>query len=344
MKKEGSPYSIEEAQKEAGEIKGLVDKGLATDYQDAEAKIEAQANIERAKIDATDEVPCFKQQNRFLNYHPLFENVVEKTTGLFSVEPRLMKTSFLPLDEQTGIPEESRKESIAQVLGELRKNPAMPVILQIATFEKASISGYIDNPDIREIIKYPNVRIASLNVLDVATQFTNKNSRPDVETSDDTGLKSQLYSMHHDLIQHKKDYTKFLKQVREMGIAGSDEEILQLAKEGTATAKWEQKDFTPIKGVFSDWEGTLFVDNKLNRDLLEEVRKKAQEEGVKPAIWTGGNVTSVYRILQKEGIEDVDVCSKMDCRGLEVSAAYDDLPAEELLQNYGVKIKELHQV
>lgn len=342
MKKENFPYSMEEAQKEAGEIKGLVDSGIATDYKDAEKKIEAQADIERANIDTSDTAPRFKQQNRFLSYNPLLENVVEKTTGLFSVEPRLMKTSFLPLDKQVGIPEEVRTESISKVLNELKKNPAMPVILQTDDFEKASISGYINNPDIREMIKYPNVRTSSLNVSDVATQFTNKNSRPD-KTSDDTGLKKILGSMRHDLIQHAKNYKEFIRQARKMGIAGSDEEILQLAEREQTTAKWEQEDFTPIKGVFSDWEGTLFVDNKLNKDLLEEVRKKAQEEGVKPAIWTGGNVNSVYEMLQKEGIEDIDVCSKIDCSGLEVSTAYDDLSAEELLQNYGIKIKELHK-
>ena len=106
----------------------------------------------------------------------------------------------------------------------------------------------------------------------------------------------------------------------------------------TMVKEWEDKTFP---GVFCDIEGTLFVDKKLNEEVLEKLKNFAE---VKPVtLWTGGDLEEIKKKLVANGVK-YPLVSKYAFEGCKVELVMDDFAKEEFEKRYKIYSREYVQV
>ena len=97
------------------------------------------------------------------------------------------------------------------------------------------------------------------------------------------------------------------------------------------------KEGKTFPGVFCDIEGTLFVEKKLNEDVVEKLKNFAQ---VKPVtLWTGGDLEEIKKKLVANGIT-YPLVSKYPFEGCEVEIVIDDLAKEDFKKRYKICSRE----
>jgi len=134
------------------------------------------------------------------------------------------------------------------------------------------------------------------------------------------------------------------KAKAKFGLTGHVEEVKGKLEErrnkgGDSLAKvWEGKTFP---GVFCDIGGTLFVDKKLNEEVLEKLKNFAE---VKPVtLWTGGDLEEIKKKLVAMGVK-YPLVSKDAFEGCEVEIAIDDLAKDVFEKRYRIYSREYIQV
>lgn len=100
----------------------------------------------------------------------------------------------------------------------------------------------------------------------------------------------------------------------------------------------------PLKGlsfkdVCVDVDGTLFVNNEINKEVLALVEKKSAAESIPITIWTGGDVRDLEDKIRKKGIL-WKIVSKEVLNGAKVNIVIDDLPEEEFKKKYKISFNE----
>lgn len=101
-----------------------------------------------------------------------------------------------------------------------------------------------------------------------------------------------------------------------------------------------------IFGLFCDIQGTLLVENKINKKVLS-VLKKYERDGKKITIWTDGNPITYEKILYSMGVM-YPVKSKFDYSGGVVEIAIDDMDQytfsaiTKITAEYFIKVSDLH--
>lgn len=128
-----------------------------------------------------------------------------------------------------------------------------------------------------------------------------------------------------------------IEKAKEVGLTGSDEEIIEQIKSFKVKPKNSLFAGRYFPGIFCDIEGTLFFGYQLNTSLVKTLEEAAKTKPV--TLWTGGDLKSIQEKLWKHNIT-WKLLSKYDFAGAEVEIAYDDDSAETILGKYGIKIRE----
>lgn len=130
-----------------------------------------------------------------------------------------------------------------------------------------------------------------------------------------------------------------LKRAREeLGWSGTDEEIEKRLMEYEPKNIVEPQSFP---GVFCDIEGTLMKDEKLNNNLVKELREYSKDKPVN--VWTGANLEEVVPFLWNNRIE-YPLLSKDWFKGSEAELVIDDMDAAEFEQMFGIKARQFIRV
>jgi len=239
-------------------------------------------------------------------------------------------------------------KEITKAIQALQNDPALPV-LAITPFEIEK--GLGNNSGLGILLQYPNVR--AFEVLNATTEtffdaFKKSKRESMGQLSPEKAMESAMGIIRHDLGHALKghanyDKRKLLDEARaKLGFEGDDEALVKKVMEPSADA--EVAEFRNVPGVFVDWDGTLQKQSGLDRALLDRARELAKAKGLPLVIWTGGDPDGVLRELAKEGVTDINACSKQDCQGLRVTLAIDDEPLEFLRRTYGIDAKEFEKV
>ena len=123
---------------------------------------------------------------------------------------------------------------------------------------------------------------------------------------------------------------------------GEDEfrKKIKTIKSSPITRVKERKGKT-FPGVFCDVEGTLFVEKKLKKEVLEKLKNFAE---VKPVtLWTGGDLEEIKKKLVANGVK-YPLVSKYAFEGCEVEIVIDDFAKEEFEKRYKIYSHEYVQV
>ena len=119
------------------------------------------------------------------------------------------------------------------------------------------------------------------------------------------------------------------------------EELAAKTKAATGQERIRYFEGETLPGAYFDIEGTLFQDGKLNPQMVEIVKEKAKTVPV--TIWTGGDPKEYRQQIRQAGIY-AKILPKQIFYGATVKEAYDDLSAEKLMEEYGIKVENFHQV
>lgn len=153
-------------------------------------------------------------------------------------------------------------------------------------------------------------------------------------------IKHVIGHLSSESITYEQEVAKGIAQAREAGIIGSDEEILEkiMSFEYSKLAgKFSGKYFP---GVFCDLEGTLFLSEQINQQLLEELKVLAKTKPI--TLWTAGNIEHYQEKLLANGIF-WKLVSKQDFVGAEVEIAFDDYSYERFQSEFGIKVRNFNQ-
>jgi hypothetical protein len=260
-------------------------------------------------------------------------------------DPRLSNALFIEIGD---------KQTTQDALSILKDDPALPVVLLWNGRDRMDYMS-MSNVYLQTIARYPNARVRDLSKLEgIAKTFAVETPHALTflsEESDMPSLNRIRSGLRHDLRHaidgtsefYKKDEIVAKARIK-LGLtdADTDEEIVKkvMTEEDQST---EVVEYFPLTGMFVDWDGTVF-NNGFNRTLFESLRAQAQERGIPFIIWTGGDVERIYVELNKQGITDVRVCRKQDCKGIRVSTSIDDEDANNLKRTYGLDAQEFIKI
>lgn len=251
--------------------------------------------------------------------------------------PQLMQAAFV---------EVSDAEALRELLRQLQKNPALPVVL--LTFH--SMENAVEHsPALARIVRFPNVRsvVTTEFLAQAPTVFQKPHASLLSPEATRTGLETLRSMIRHDLghaLHGRGGYNKsaLIERARsELGIQGEDQYVIDTVM---ATEKIEVDEFMDFPALCIDWQGTLFQEKSIADDLLSRARAEAKRLDLPVVIWTGGHVQRVYEELLAAGIGDIHVCSKQDCRGLRARKAIDDTPLADLRAEFGLDTAEFELV
>lgn len=133
----------------------------------------------------------------------------------------------------------------------------------------------------------------------------------------------------------------WLAKAHGLGFEGTDDEVV------SAVFAWERKTAGQFvgqffEGVFVDVYGTLLkADETLNEAVKEKVIELAAGKSI--TIWTDSDLRIIATKLRSLGL-GWKLVSKFDFQWAEVEIAIDDLPQAEFEQQFGVKVRQYHQV
>lgn len=267
---------------------------------------------------------------------------IERVLGLFNFDsyPRIQRAAFVDIYQ---------KQETQQCLDALLQNPALPVVLMDIGGGKVLNHALEVSSNLTQIVRFPNVRmIDSLKlVADLPTLYEQPRFSFTQEQFIKVSERVRSY-IKHDLghaLRGNADFNKdklLHRARRELGLTGSDDEIMQIVMSETVTIQPSKYMFVNAVGV--DWDGTIFQDGILQQDCLTQIQSEAAQKNLPVMIWTGGDVNGVYRVLKQNGISDLDVAAKQDCLGLEIVRAFDDEEKTALEKTYGVKIGEIKKI
>lgn len=173
-----------------------------------------------------------------------------------------------------------------------------------------------------------------------------KIANPAVEAFLSVGANKRLVDILLHDICHEDLVPKVLEKAKnEFGFVGSKEEVRNRLEEirkgdqvGELAEKWKDKIFP---GIFCDIEGTLFVNEKVNDNVLEMLKKFAEAKPV--TLWSGGDLVEIKKKLIANGIA-YPLVSKYPFRGCDVEIIIDDLPQSEFMEKYGILSREYVQI
>jgi hypothetical protein len=139
----------------------------------------------------------------------------------------------------------------------------------------------------------------------------------------------------------KEIVAKAIFESRELGLSGSDEEIINQIinfKHQPKNSIFAGKFFP---GVFCDLEGTLLKDGIVDRVILEFLRNFSEKKPI--TLWTGGKVEELKKILISNHIP-WKLISKYDLTGAEVEIAYDDEDFSVFFEKYAIKVRNFNKI
>lgn len=155
----------------------------------------------------------------------------------------------------------------------------------------------------------------------------------------------------HDIYPGKYGCEEGLKLAeKEFGIKGTIEEVrtlLEKLQSVEATGDISKEIGNEIlPGVFCDIEDTLLSsDRSAVKSVVLTALEIAEKEHKKPiTLWTGGDVEEMTRLLFQFGIKQYPVVSKGVFRGCQVEIAFDDMPYNEFKMQYGIEVKDFHNI
>jgi len=122
-----------------------------------------------------------------------------------------------------------------------------------------------------------------------------------------------------------------------------------LSLEELKTAVNEAEADTPVSAcageefpdVFVDIEGTLLQNGELNQALLEKINELAATHPI--TVWSGGDLKQLEPQLRSLGIT-YKVASKHALRGAKAAMAFDDMPYDQFIAEYGITVDQYIQV
>ncbi|MFC1615898.1 HAD family hydrolase [Patescibacteria group bacterium] len=239
----------------------------------------------------------------------------------------------------------SNREDLRLALDALEKDPAAPVLIMHQNLEEELRTF----PDLGLSLQYPNVRTVPVVQAILALQIFNAPKQDGGQVVDfRKSILAKRSRFRHDIGNairggYLDKQQSLIGEVREeLDLKGDNQAIIdEIMKPDEAV---EVDEYFDIDALCIDWDGTLSTTGQFNLELFERAKEEAQQKGLPLVIWTGGNVDRVYKFLKAQGIDDVNVCSKSDCKGLRVTAAIDDESLEDLKFKYGVDVKEFEQV
>lgn len=159
----------------------------------------------------------------------------------------------------------------------------------------------------------------------------------------------KISTIRHDFGRYFKENSDYAKQMtskavtqaREVGLIGSEEEVIEqimnfkhLPKNSVLAGKF-------FPGVFCDVEDTLLQGNSINQTMFGLLKNFSEEKPI--TLWTGGDIEKLGKILAQNGIT-WKLVSKYDLAGAEVEIAYDDEDFSVFFEKYGVKVKNFNKI
>lgn len=238
------------------------------------------------------------------------------------------------------------EESLQEGENLLISNPAQPIVILLNQPLRKAIEI---SPRIEALLKYPNVRTSQIRQM--VAEASKLYTQPKPEVDEDTSrlaIYGRLSSIRHDLRHALNGNTRYDKNAllsnarTQEGLQGSDEELIdQIMNTDT---KFEISEFWELKAACIDWEGTLMKDGNFDFPQLKSAREEAKKRNLPLIIWSGANPNDIYMKLNELGIDDIDVCSKQDCKGIRVALAIDDMDLDNLSQEYGIDAIEFIKV
>lgn len=240
----------------------------------------------------------------------------------------------------------AEQDEIEHALDLLAVNPAKPII--IFTFKKL-IKVMENSPKLAQLLKFPNVR-ATLGYEfqeNAETFYTQPKPELDKETSE-LALSMILSQIRHNLGHALNGNPRFSKESllmqarKEAGLNGSDDELVSQIMMPRSSI--EVNEYFDLNAACIDYEGTLIKDGVFSLDQLMQAKEEAAKRNLPLIIWTGSNPNDVYQKLESLGIDDIDVCSKQDCKGLRAKLAIDDTDLKNLTKEFGLDAAEFIKI
>jgi len=139
----------------------------------------------------------------------------------------------------------------------------------------------------------------------------------------------------------KQMTSKAVTQAYEIGLTGTDEEIIDKIINFQHQPKNSVLAGKYFPGIFCDVEGTLLKDNIVNQTTYDLLKNLSEKKPI--TLWTGGDIENLGKILAQNGIT-WKLVSKYDLTGAEVETAYDDEDYYIFFEKYGVKVQNFNKI